>query len=56
MLGSGKTLATVANSWEQAQSLFDKGYQLLTVMADGASLAKLAGESVAKFRAAYPNG
>jgi 2-dehydro-3-deoxyglucarate aldolase/4-hydroxy-2-oxoheptanedioate aldolase len=56
VLGSGKALATVANSWEQAQALFDKGYQLLTVMADGASLAKLAAESVAKFRAAYPNG
>lgn len=56
VLGSGKALATVANSWEQAQALFDKGYQLLTVMADGVSLAKLAAESVAKFRAAYPNG
>jgi len=56
VLGSGKVLATVANSWEQAQALYDKGYQLLTVMADGASLGKLAGESVARFRAAYPNG
>ncbi len=56
VLGSGKALATVANSWDQAQALYDKGYQLLTVMADGASLGKLAGESVARFRAAYPAG
>jgi 2-dehydro-3-deoxyglucarate aldolase/4-hydroxy-2-oxoheptanedioate aldolase len=56
VLGSGKALATVANSWEQAQALYDRGYQLLTIMADGVSLAKLAAESVARFRAAYPNG
>jgi 2-dehydro-3-deoxyglucarate aldolase/4-hydroxy-2-oxoheptanedioate aldolase len=56
VLGSGKALATVANSWEQARSLYDKGYHALTLMADGVSLARLAQETVAQFRDTYPQG
>lgn len=56
VLKTSKALATVANSWEQARSLYDKGYQLLTVMADGVSLARLAHESATQFREAYPQG
>jgi 2-dehydro-3-deoxyglucarate aldolase/4-hydroxy-2-oxoheptanedioate aldolase len=56
VLGSGKALATVANSWEQARRLYDRGYQMLTVMADGTSLARLAHEAVTQFREAYPQG
>jgi 2-keto-3-deoxy-L-rhamnonate aldolase RhmA len=51
---AGKVLATVSGSWEQAQALYQRGYQLVTVMADGVALAKLAAEAVAKFRQAYP--
>ncbi len=56
VLGSGRALATVANSWDQAQALYDRGYQMLMVMADGTGLAKLANDSVERFRQAYPAG
>jgi len=56
VLESGKVLATISGSWEQAQRLYDKGYQMVTLMADGVSLAKLAVEKVAQFRKAYPGG
>lgn len=56
VLGSCKALATVANTWEQARALYDRGYQMLMVMADGVGLAKVAYESVARFREAYPEG
>ncbi|HEX9117136.1 MAG TPA: aldolase/citrate lyase family protein [Anaerolineae bacterium] len=53
VLASGKVLATIANSWEQAKGLYERGYQFLLVMADGTALAKIAGESVARFRSEY---
>ena len=53
---TGKVLATISGSWEQAQQLYEKGYQMVTLMADGVSLAKLAAEKVAQFREAYPRG
>jgi len=56
VLESGKVLATISGSWEQAQRLYEKGYQMITLMADGVSLAKLAAEKVAKFREVYPEG
>ena len=43
-------------AWEQASSLYDRGYQLAMLMADGTSLAKLARATVAQFRAEYPEG
>jgi 2-dehydro-3-deoxyglucarate aldolase/4-hydroxy-2-oxoheptanedioate aldolase len=55
-LGTGKVLATISGSWEQAQQLYDKGYQMVMLMADGVSLAKLAARTVAQFREAYPRG
>jgi 2-dehydro-3-deoxyglucarate aldolase/4-hydroxy-2-oxoheptanedioate aldolase len=56
VLRAGKFLATVAGTWEQAQTLYGKGYQMLMVMADGVALGKLAGSKVGLFREAYPNG
>lgn len=56
VLGSGKALATISASWEQAQRLYNKGYQMIMLMADGVSLAKLAAERMAQFREAYPEG
>jgi 2-keto-3-deoxy-L-rhamnonate aldolase RhmA len=47
---NNKILGTMAGSWEQALKLYDKGYQMLTLMADGASLAKTAGDIISKFR------
>jgi 2-dehydro-3-deoxyglucarate aldolase/4-hydroxy-2-oxoheptanedioate aldolase len=54
VLETGKVLATISGSWEQAQRLYDRGYQMVMLMADGVSLAKLAAEKVTRFREAYP--
>jgi len=56
VLETGKILATISGGWEQAQRLYDRGYQMVMLMADGVSLAKLAAEKVAQFREAYPRG
>jgi 2-dehydro-3-deoxyglucarate aldolase/4-hydroxy-2-oxoheptanedioate aldolase len=56
VIAAKKVLGTVAGSWEQAQDLYERGYQMLTVMADGAALANLAADAVARFRTAYPQG
>jgi 2-dehydro-3-deoxyglucarate aldolase/4-hydroxy-2-oxoheptanedioate aldolase len=56
VLDTGKVLATISGSWEQAQRLYDRGYQMVMLMADGVSLAKLAAEKVTQFRETYPRG
>lgn len=56
VLAAGKALGTLSASWEQAQALYERGYQLVMLMADGVSLAKLAREKVGQFRKAYPAG
>ena len=56
VLAAGKVLATTTGTWEQAQKLFERGYQMLMLMADGVSLAKLAAQKVAQFREQYPEG
>ena len=53
VFGSGKFLATVAGSIEQAKSLYDRGYALVIAMSDSVSLAKLAKETVSTFRTIY---
>jgi 2-keto-3-deoxy-L-rhamnonate aldolase RhmA len=55
VLKSGKVLATISGNWEQAQHLYERGYQMVTLMADGTSLAKLAAGKVVQFREAYPD-
>jgi 2-keto-3-deoxy-L-rhamnonate aldolase RhmA len=56
VLAAGKVLATTTGTWEQAQKLFERGYQMLMLMADGGALAALAAQKVQQFREAYPNG
>lgn len=56
VLAAGKVLATTTGTWEQAQKLFERGYQMLMLMADGGALAALATQKVKQFREAYPNG
>lgn len=56
VLAAGKVLATTTGTWEQAQKLFERGYQMLMLMADGGALAALAAQKVKQFRDAYPNG
>jgi len=54
VLESGKVLATTTGTWEQARSLYSRGYQMLMLMADGVSLAKQAKEIVSQFHEEYP--
>lgn len=56
VLATNKVLATVAGSWQQAQDLYRKGYQMLVLMADGVSLGRLAAETVGRFRERYAEG
>ncbi len=56
VLAAGKVLGTIAGNWEQAQERYERGYQLLMLMADGVALGKLAASTVANFREAYPAG
>jgi 2-keto-3-deoxy-L-rhamnonate aldolase RhmA len=55
VLASGKVLATTTGTWEQANDLFKRGYQMLMLMADGVSLAALATQKVNQFRENYPD-
>jgi 2-keto-3-deoxy-L-rhamnonate aldolase RhmA len=55
VLKTDRALCTLASGFEQARKLFDKGYQLVTLMADGVALAKLAAEQVGKFQSGYPS-
>lgn len=54
--GSGKFLGTVAPTWQTAAACFERGYQWLIVMQDGAALRKSGDELVGQFRAAYGDG
>jgi 2-keto-3-deoxy-L-rhamnonate aldolase RhmA len=56
VLTSGKVLSTTTGTWEGAQALFERGYQMLMLMADGVSLGKLANEKIAQFKEHYPEG
>ena len=56
VLASDKFLGTVAGTAEKAQDCFDKGYQWLIVMQDGASLLAAGKKKVAEFRDAYGDG
>jgi 2-dehydro-3-deoxyglucarate aldolase/4-hydroxy-2-oxoheptanedioate aldolase len=54
VLGTGKVLATIAGSWEQARARYNKGYQMIMLMGDGVALGKMAAELVGQFKEAYP--
>lgn len=56
VIASDKVLVTTTGTWEGAQALYERGYDMLMLMADGINLAKMAAQKVAEFRAAYPEG
>jgi 2-keto-3-deoxy-L-rhamnonate aldolase RhmA len=56
VLRAKKALGTISGSWEQARELYGRGYQLVMLMSDSVSLAKLASDTVAKFRETFPEG
>ncbi len=51
---SGKFLSTISKDWNQAKSLLDQGYQMVTLMSDAVGLAGLASEKETAFREAFP--
>lgn len=53
VLASDKFLGTVATTADKAKVCFDKGYQWLIVMQDGAALRAAGDDAVAAFRNAY---
>ncbi len=50
---SGKFLATVAGSWEDAKTKYDRGYSFLLLMSDTVSLGKFARGVMADFNSTY---
>jgi 2-dehydro-3-deoxyglucarate aldolase/4-hydroxy-2-oxoheptanedioate aldolase len=52
----GMPLGTVSAGWEQAKVLYDRGYQLITLLSDVILLSKASAETLAKFREAFPEG
>lgn len=54
VFASDKFLVTVSTSWEGARALYERGYRMVTLMADGVALGKMAREMVARFHEAYP--
>lgn len=53
VLASGKFLGTVATTWDQARTCFDKGYRWLILLQDGMALRTAGDAVVAKFRQEY---
>jgi len=56
VLASDKFLGTLAGTWSKARECFEKGYQWMVLMQDGAALRRAGDEVVADFRNAYGDG
>ena len=56
VIPSDKFLGTLAVSWDKASACFEKGYQWMVLMQDGAALKKTGDEAAASFRAVYGDG
>jgi 2-dehydro-3-deoxyglucarate aldolase/4-hydroxy-2-oxoheptanedioate aldolase len=52
----GMPLGTISAGWEQAKMLYDRGYQLITLLSDVILLSKASAEALTKFREAFPQG
>jgi 2-keto-3-deoxy-L-rhamnonate aldolase RhmA len=55
VLKAKKALGTVSPNWEKAKELYGRGYQMVMLMSDGTSLARMGVEVMAKFREAFPD-
>lgn len=54
VIASKKTLASLTGSWEEAKAMYQRGYQMVLLMADGISLSKLATEKITQFNNTFP--
>jgi 2-dehydro-3-deoxyglucarate aldolase/4-hydroxy-2-oxoheptanedioate aldolase len=50
----GLPLGTISGSWDQAKALYDRGYQLITLLSDSVLVSKASADTMAKFREVYP--
>ena len=55
VLNAKKVLARIATSWEEAKNLYQRGYQMVSLISDGVSLGKLATKIVSSFRESFPD-
>ena len=55
VLAAGKVLSSLCNTWEDAGAMYERGYGLLMLMADGIALSQIASEKIFRFREAYPD-
>ena len=55
VLASGKSLGTVAGSWDDAQAKYERGYRFIVSFSDTVSLGKFASQHVEKFNTKYPH-
>jgi len=56
VLPSDKFLGTLAGNWDKAEQCFEKGYQWMVLMQDGAAIKNAGDKAVANFRGAYGDG
>jgi 2-keto-3-deoxy-L-rhamnonate aldolase RhmA len=50
----GIPLGTISGGWDQAKGLYDRGYQLITLISDSVLLSKAGAETMVKFHEAFP--
>jgi 2-keto-3-deoxy-L-rhamnonate aldolase RhmA len=50
----GLPLGTISGGWDQAKALYDRGYQLITLISDSVLVSKASADAMAKFREVYP--
>ena len=55
VLESGKVLSSLCSTWKAASGMYERGYHMLMLMADGIALSEISSEKVNQFRKAYPN-
>ncbi len=51
----GMPLGTISGGWEQAKTLYDRGYQLITLTSDSVLISKAGADIMGKFRESFPN-
>ena len=56
VFASEKFLGTLAATWEKANACFERGYQWMVVMQDGATLVRASRQAVSQFRDRYGDG
>ena len=51
----GTPLGTISGSFEQAKALYERGYQLITLISDSVLISRVGAETMGKFTEAFPN-